>query len=238
MPELLARSQNDFVVTAPRKRPPRGRAKRAEWRKYVPGFVLARPGRTLAGTAFAAVLAGIVLNATLFQTARHPAPLFSSGQTVQPIEVVVPFPAPRPDDLAQPVAPGVLMPPAPVPGSAPPAVPASPVQPHAAAPPVQPHAAAPRPAPEPARRDPIGLLIKGDLGKAEPPPPADPSPRVEAAQRALVHAGYVLRSDGVMGATTRNAIEKFEKDHGLPVTGDLTPRTLRELTAQSGVPIP
>ena len=65
-----------------------------------------------------------------------------------------------------------------------------------------------------------------------------PPARVAAVQKALVKAGFVLRADGVMGASTKQALERFERDNKLPVTGDLAPRTLRELAAQSGVPIP
>ena len=57
-------------------------------------------------------------------------------------------------------------------------------------------------------------------------------------QKALVKAGFVLRMDGMMGATTRQALERFEVERKLPVTGDLSPRTLRELASQSGVAIP
>ena len=77
-------------------------------------------------------------------------------------------------------------------------------------------------------------MLKGE-GVSDPVvPPA----RVAAVQKALIKTGFVLRADGVMGATTRQALERFEQDRKLPVTGDLSPRTLRELAAQSGVSIP
>ena len=56
-----------------------------------------------------------------------------------------------------------------------------------------------------------------------------------AAQKALLKLGFVLKPDGVFGGTTRQAIERFERDQGMPVKGDLTPRIMRMLAAESGV---
>ena len=50
--------------------------------------------------------------------------------------------------------------------------------------------------------------------------------------------GYVVKSDGLMGAGTRKAIEMFEQSRKLPVTGELSPRVMRELSALSGVSVP
>src|SRR3954469_12057374 len=117
--------------------------------------------------------------------------------------------------------------PAPLPPARPPevAVPATP-----APAPVPPWAAA-----KPASRDPIGDLIRG----VDPASVAkDASAKVAAAQKALTRLGYgTLKSDGAIGPGTRQAIEKFERDRRLPVTGDLNPRTTRELSAQAGMPI-
>ena len=61
---------------------------------------------------------------------------------------------------------------------------------------------------------------------------------VEQGQRALEKLGYgPLRADGIMGSATRQAIERFEKDHRLPVTGELGARTSRELANTSGIAI-
>ena len=49
--------------------------------------------------------------------------------------------------------------------------------------------------------------------------------------------GFVLRPDGVFGASTRQAIEAFERDNRLPVHGELTRRIKVELARQSGVEI-
>ena len=65
--------------------------------------------------------------------------------------------------------------------------------------------------------------------------PAAPSKSVLAAQRALVKLGYVLNPDGVAGATTRQAIESYEREHGLPVRGELTPSLMRRLSRETGI---
>ena len=57
------------------------------------------------------------------------------------------------------------------------------------------------------------------------------------AQKALSKLGYgPLKADGLMGATTRAAIEKFERDRKLPVKGEAAGRTLRELAARAALP--
>jgi peptidoglycan hydrolase-like protein with peptidoglycan-binding domain len=40
-----------------------------------------------------------------------------------------------------------------------------------------------------------------------------------------------------MGPGTRQAIERFERERKLTVTGELGPRTVRELAAAAGQPI-
>ena len=60
-------------------------------------------------------------------------------------------------------------------------------------------------------------------------------PTVAKAQRALVKLGYgPLKADGLMGASTRAAIEKFERDRKLPVKGEPSTRTFRELATRAG----
>lgn len=78
-----------------------------------------------------------------------------------------------------------------------------------------------RPA-EPVRNDPIAELIA-------------PSKRVLAIQRALSDFGYgQIRPTGQYDPDTRTAIEKFERDHRLPVTGQISDRVVRELAAMTG----
>lgn len=85
--------------------------------------------------------------------------------------------------------------------------------------------AAVAPTPQPARRDPIADLIA-------------PSPRVLAVQRALADFGYgQIKPTGNFDAATRAAIEKFERDRKLPVTGQISDRFVRELSAMTGRPL-
>jgi peptidoglycan hydrolase-like protein with peptidoglycan-binding domain len=84
---------------------------------------------------------------------------------------------------------------------------------------------------------------------ASPPPPAAgrndaigdllaPSRRVIALQRALAQYGYgQIKPTGIVDAETRAAIEKFERERKLPVTGQPSDRVARELTSLTGRPL-
>ena len=77
----------------------------------------------------------------------------------------------------------------------------------------------------PVRNDPIADLIA-------------PSKRVLAIQRALSDFGYgQIKPSGAYDPETRTAIEKFERDHRLPVTGQISDRFVRELAAMTGRPL-
>jgi peptidoglycan hydrolase-like protein with peptidoglycan-binding domain len=74
------------------------------------------------------------------------------------------------------------------------------------------------------------------------PPPRPPLPVVDtrtvAVQRALARLGYgPVRPDGRPGGETRAAVQRFERDRNLPVTGEISDRLVRELAAVSGMPI-
>lgn len=76
-----------------------------------------------------------------------------------------------------------------------------------------------------ARPDPIAELIA-------------PSPRVVAVQRALNDFGYgPVKATGIYGSETVAAIQKFERDRKLPVTGQISARLMRELAALTGRPL-
>ena len=88
--------------------------------------------------------------------------------------------------------------------------------------PLKPVAIAPR---EKARPDPIAELIA-------------PTARVTAVQRALNDFGYgPVKATGTFGSETVAAIQKFERDRKMPVTGQISPRLLRELAAATGRPL-
>jgi hypothetical protein len=81
-------------------------------------------------------------------------------------------------------------------------------------------------APRVTRIDPIADILAG------------PSPRVAALQRALNDFGYgPLKATGTYGSDTIAAVKKFERDRKMPVTGQISPRLLQELSTLTGKPI-
>jgi len=75
------------------------------------------------------------------------------------------------------------------------------------------------------RNDPIADLI-------------GPSPRIAAVQRALSDYGYgQIKPSGTLDGPTSAAIEKFEREHRLPVTGRVSDRLLGQLAVLVGHPI-
>jgi peptidoglycan hydrolase-like protein with peptidoglycan-binding domain len=90
--------------------------------------------------------------------------------------------------------------------------------------------------------DPIAaLLAPSDRAKALPQPvPVQPAPsvRIKAVQRALDDFAYgPVSATGVYDADTRAAIERFERSRGLPVTGQISDRLVRELGGMVGRPL-
>jgi len=80
-------------------------------------------------------------------------------------------------------------------------------------------------APAPVRKDPIAELIA-------------PTKQVLAVQRALTDFGYgQITPTGVYDPETKAAIEKFERDRRLPVTGQISDQLVRELAAMTGRPL-
>jgi peptidoglycan hydrolase-like protein with peptidoglycan-binding domain len=65
-----------------------------------------------------------------------------------------------------------------------------------------------------------------------------PSRRVIALQRALAEYGYgQIKPTGILDAETQAAIEKFERERRLPITGQPSDRVTRELAAMIGRPL-
>ena len=61
---------------------------------------------------------------------------------------------------------------------------------------------------------------------------AAPDERVAAVQAALSRAAYgQVKADGVFGPQTREAIVRFQQDHGLPPTGEISDALVVELRA-------
>ena len=191
-------------------------------------ILLHSPKDMVAGAlAFAAVTA-ILANALFLQAGRHPSPMFGTVVTL-PMPVASPLPRPRPVQADGPVS--------------------------------EPKLAEPRPdlkAAEPRFADPMANLVKATTTAAPAAapsttmrPPAsvpasshpessvNPGPRrVAAVQRALTEYGYgQLKPTGTIGSDTQAAIQKFERERKIPVTGQLSDRLVRELAAMTGRPI-
>ncbi len=65
-----------------------------------------------------------------------------------------------------------------------------------------------------------------------------PSKQVIAVQRALSEFGYgQIKPTGIVDPETQSAIQKFERERKLPVTGQLSHRVVRELAAITGRPL-
>jgi hypothetical protein len=156
----------------------------------------------------AAVAIGVPVNALWLQEGPHPAPLFHFG-------------APQPDAKTA----TLLVKDAPLPRPRPASlgVAAS-----------EPAPAAKTEATKPLGKsiDAIAQLIGGGVAKSDA---GAKDKSVVFAQRALAKLGYPLHQDGVFGGTTRQAVEKFERANGMPVTGELSQKILRKLSAKSGV---
>lgn len=212
MREALAGTNHDYLLrdekrSDAQRRGARGKSKKSAWTRIFGGR--RRGILFLSFIALAAI--GIPLNALYLQEGRHPAPLFRVNAPEASVELKtahVAALAPTPLPPARPVT----------------AAPAQ-TQP---APAAKPPAAKPELARGPEKRDAIGALLGGRAQKSE-----EADKNVLAAQRALAKLGYSVRADGVFGGATRQALEKFERDSGLPVKGDLTPKIMRQLHARS-----
>jgi hypothetical protein len=223
---LAARSGRDFTsVSAPRHRRERARPSIA---RMVLAFIVRRPGRLAGGLLFATVAAFISVNALTMQPAPHPAPLF--GKSERGVEVQQRAQSSRPVENAPQRT-------STQPASTQPAVPLSIEDMLAPVPPSRP-ATRSNGVDETASipSDPIGELLRSGSPQVATAP--EPDLRVMAAQRALSKLGYgPLTDDGLFGPMTRTAIERFEREQGLEVTGLLVPQTARALSVRSGIAI-
>jgi peptidoglycan hydrolase-like protein with peptidoglycan-binding domain len=65
--------------------------------------------------------------------------------------------------------------------------------------------------------------------------PTEASQRIVMLQRTLAEFGYgQIKPSGILDTDTQRAIEKFEREHKLPVTGQLSDQVVRELAAATG----
>lgn len=206
-----------------------------------------------------AASATVLVNALALQGGRHVLP--GGLPSLLGGEADVPLPVPAPPEARQ-AAPVPTPPPAPQQAASPQSPAAKPVQPKPAAPPAKP-ATPPKPpaavkptAAKPADMKPTALAppaavvpvsapapsgigaLTGEITGSVRPPAEVMSPRVLAVQKALANLGYgPLRVDGRGGAATREAIERFERDRRLPISGEVSDRLVRELNSVSGTSI-
>jgi Putative peptidoglycan binding domain len=205
-------------------------------------ILLHSPKDMVAGLIAFAAVSAIIGNAIFLQAGRHPSPMFGSSVTVaMPAPLVSPLPRPRPLEAAQPDSKALdarLLDSKPVDGKAAPKTvelkaadsrsadpAANPVK--AGTTPANSVAAIRPPSPIPAatRHDPLGDLIVN-------------SRRVAAVQRALTEFGYgQLKPTGTAGSDTQAAIQRFERERKLPVTGTVSDRMVKELATVTGRPI-
>jgi hypothetical protein len=234
-------SDEDDDTPPPRRRRGAAAAAAEEERGLAMRILLHSPKDAVAGLLAFIAAGAIVINALFLQHGAHPAPMFGSVVHI-------------PQSIAAPVS---LLLPRPRPVEA-----AAGAEPRLAEPKATDKASELRladiKATEPKSGDPLGSLVKatttGSLqsGTAaasstsivvRPPTPVPPvqvtgSRRVAAVQRVLTEYGYgQLRATGTIGADTQSAIQKFERERRLPVTGQVSDRLVRELTAMIGHPI-
>lgn len=204
-------------------------------RGLVMRMLLHSPKDMVAGLLAAAAICAILANALFLQAGRHPSPMFGSVVTLPAPQaaVVSPLPRPRPVELT----------------SEPPEI--RPVEVRGADPKhVEIKSADPRG--DAKNPDPLANLVVKSTGAptvapanvARPPAPIPATAqsagarRVAAVQRALTQYGYgQLKATGAVGSDTQAAIIKFERDRKLPVTGQMSDRLVKELTAMIGHPI-
>lgn len=189
-------------------------------RGLVMRILLHSPKDMIAGALAFSAVSAIITNALFLQAGRHPAPMFGSVVVMPAVAPANPRPRPRPveADAAQPE---------PKPAEPRVADPLAHLVKTTSAMPVV-SSAVPRP---PA---PVPVSSHSDAGAAS----AGSSRRVAAVQRALTEYGYgQLKPTGAVGSDTQAAIQKFERTRKLPVTGQMSDRLVRELTAVIGHPI-
>ena len=210
-------------------------------RNLVMRVLLHSPKETLAGLVAIGAIAAIVSNALFLQTGRHPAPMFGT---------VINLPAPSSVQLSNPL-----------PRPRPVGADTSPLEPRATEFRAEPKPVEPKPAERAAEKapekpveatastranDPMANLVKqttstppAALRPPAPIPAQGPAARrIAGVQRALSEYGYGnLKITGTMSGETQAAIQKFEREHRMQVTGQVSDRLLRELAAAIGHPV-
>jgi len=194
-------------------------------------LLLRSPKDVVAGALAFAAVSAIIANAVFLQAGRHPAPMFGSSVAFPAAALTPANPLPRPRPVETDTA---LL------ESRPTEI--KPAESRAAA--------------DPKSTDPLANLVKATAAPpivssnvVRPPAPIPTvsrgdaiqvtgSRRVAAVQHVLTEYGYgQLKATGTIGSDTQAAIQKFEREHKMPPTGQMSDRLVRELTAMVGHPI-
>ena len=192
--------------------------------------VLYSPKDMFAGLLACAAGSAIIANAVFLQSGPHPAPMFGTIVTVPPaLASANPLPRPRPMDAdISPFDPKVIE--------------TRPADTKASESRVVDSRSAEVRADQ-KYADPLADLVRsvsggqGTASRAQPAPGGN-ARRVAAVQRALTEYGYgQLKPTGMVGSDTQAAIQKFERERKLPVTGQMSDRLVRELAIVIGHPI-
>jgi Putative peptidoglycan binding domain len=219
--------------------------------------LLYSPKDMVAGLIAFVAAGAIVTNALFLQSGPHPAPMFGTAAS-PPSTLLMPNPLPRPRPAEADVLPltepkrsdSDLFDPKPV---EPPPEPKQVEQRSVVQRPAEPKSGDSR------ANDPMANLVKATTSTPLPPPsttstplpppsnalrPPAPVPttgsiggakHVAAVQRVLTEYGYAqLKPTGILGPDTKAAIEKFERERKLPVTGQVSDRLVRELYVATG----
>jgi hypothetical protein len=205
-------------------------------RGLVMRMLLHSPKDMIAGALAFAAVSAIIANALFLQAGRHPSPMFGTVVAAPAAAPAPTSPLPRPRPVEATTKP----------------VDVSPAEPKAVEPKSdfksdiksefksEPRAAdpmtnlvkataIPQPAPSVAARPPAPIPVSSRND------PASASRRVAAVQRTLTEYGYgQLKPTGTAGSDTQAAIQKFERDRKIPVTGQMSDRLVRELAAMTG----
>lgn len=194
------------------------------------------PKDMIAGLLAAAAISAIVANALFLQAGRHPSPMFGAAAAVPVHPSANPLPRPRPSEAATRAVElaaadtKAAEPRGDVRGevkSEPKSDAMTNLVTKATTPPASPAAAASSTA-----------VVRPPAPVPAATPQTAAGRKIAAVQRTLTDYGYgQLKSTGLIGADTQAAIVKFERDRKLPVTGQMSDRLVRELSAMTGRPI-
>ncbi|HWM49177.1 MAG TPA: peptidoglycan-binding domain-containing protein [Xanthobacteraceae bacterium] len=198
-------------------------------------MLFGRPRESALALVCTGAVGAIVVNGLYLQPGPHPAPIFIVKRPPvvldEPTGSVTALPRPRPPEAPQPefrpeprprtdIAHGKLQH-------------ASVRQGGSRPDPIADLLATPRPRPNVTQQTAATSTTAGAAPQA-----SSGASQLISVQRTLSDFGYgPVAATGVYGPETREAIERFERERKLPVTGQVSERLLRELAQLAGKPI-